>query len=84
MRAADARRGLGFQTKAVAVIRQVTQMAPKSIAAHEKLAEALEEMKVKEDLRQVLKTLVSLYRSEGRMDDASTAQTKIDALGPGR
>lgn len=84
LRAADAMTDLGFQTKAVAVIRQVTQMAPKSIVAHEKLAGALEEMKVKEDLRQVLKVLVSLYRGEGRMDDASTAQAKIDALGPGR
>lgn len=84
LQAADALSALGFATKAVAIIRQVTQMAPKSIVAHEKLAEALEEMKVKEDLRTVLKALVSLYRGDGRMDDAATAQTKIEALGPGR
>ncbi len=84
MRAATALTDLGFATKAVAIIRQVTQMMPKSIPAHEALAACLEEMKVKEDQRTVLKTLVSLYRSEGRSDDAQTAQLKIDALGPGR
>lgn len=84
MRAGEALTELGFGTKAVAIIRQVTQMTPKSIPAHEALAKCLEEMKVKEDLRTVLKTLVSLYRSEGRPQDAQTAQLKIDALGPGR
>lgn len=84
MRAAQALTDLGFATKAVAIIRQVTQMTPKSIPAHEALAGCLEEMKVKEDLRTVLKTLISLYRSEGRPQDAATAQLKIDALGPGR
>lgn len=82
--AADALNAQGFASKATAIIRQVTQMAPKSVAAHEKLAEALDAAKAKEDLRGVLKTLVSLYRGEGRMDDAATAQAKIDALGPGR
>ena len=84
MRAATALTELGFATKAVAIVRQVTQMTPRSIPAHEALAACLEEMKVKEDLRTVLKTLVGLYRSEGRQQDAQTAQVKIDALGPGR
>ena len=84
MRAATALTELGFATKAVAIVRQVTQMTPKSIPAHEALAVCLEEMKVKEDLRTVLKTLMGLYRSEGRPQDAQTAQVKIDALGPGR
>ena len=84
MRAAAALTELGFATKAVALLRQVTQMTPKSIPAHEALAKCLDEMKVKEDLRTVLKTLVSLYRSEGRPQDAQTAQLKIEALGPGR
>ena len=82
--AAEALNAQGFASKGTAIIRQVTQMMPKSIAAHERLASALDEVKAKEDLRTVLKTLVSLYRGEGRMDDASTAQAKIDALGPGR
>ena len=84
MRAATALTDLGFATKAVAIVRQVTQMVPKSIPAHEALARCLEEMKVKEDQRTVLKTLVTLYRAEGRPQDAQTAQLKIDALGPGR
>jgi thioredoxin-like negative regulator of GroEL len=84
MRAATALTDLGFATKAVAILRQVTQMTPKSIPAHEALAQCLEEMKVKEDLRAVLKTLVGLYKAEGKQQEAQTVQLKIDALGPGR
>ncbi len=84
LRAAQALTDLGFATKAVAIIKQVTQLQPKSIPAHEALLVCLEEMKLKEDQRTVLKTLLTLYRGEGRADDAQTALTKIDALGPGR
>lgn len=84
MRAATAMTDVGFASKALAIIRQVTQMQPKSIPAHESLAACLAEMNVKEDQRAVLKTLVTLYRLEGRQQDAQTAQLKIDALGPGR
>jgi thioredoxin-like negative regulator of GroEL len=84
LRAATALTELGFATKAVALLRQVTQMTPKSIPAHEALAACLEEMKVKEDLRTVLKALAGLYRAEGRSQDAQTAHLKIEALGPGR
>ncbi|GEM_PF-3303032 len=84
LRAAQALTDLGFATKAVAIIKQVTQLQPKSIPAHEALLACLEEMKVKEEQRMVLKTLMTLYRGEGRQQDAQTAQLKIDALGPGR
>ncbi|MBS1151274.1 MAG: hypothetical protein H6Q89_2972 [Myxococcaceae bacterium] len=84
MRAATALTDLGFATKAVAIVRQVTQLTPKSIPAHEALARCLEEAKAKEDQRTVLKTLVSLYREVGRSEDAQIAQRKIESLGPGR
>jgi hypothetical protein len=84
MRAAEALNTLGFATKGLAIFKQVIQMQPKSIPAHEALATALEQMKMKEDQRTALKTLVSLYRTAGRMEDASAAQQKIEALGPGR
>lgn len=84
MRAADELTSKGFATKAVAIFKQVTQMTPKSIPAHEALAKYLEEMKVKEDLRAVLKTLISLYRGDGQESQARAAQAKMDALGPGR
>ena len=84
MRAATALTEKGFATKAVAIIRQVTQLTPKSIPAHEALAACLEEANIKEDQRMVLKTLLGLYRSEGREKDAKAAEQKIEALGPGR
>lgn len=84
LRAASALTDLGFATKAVALLRQVTQMTPKSIPAHEALAGCLELLKVKEDQRTVLKTLVTLYRAEGKSEEAQTAQQKVDSLGPGR
>src|SRR5688500_17512194 len=84
LRAAAALTAVGFGTKAVALLRQVTHMTPKSIPAHEALAKCLEDLKVKEDLRTVLKTLVGLYRGEGRESESQAALKKIDALGPGR
>lgn len=84
MRAAEALASLGFAPKAIAIFRQVTQLTPRSIPAHEALATHLEAAKMKEDQRTVLKTLVGLYRSEGHQASATEAQKKIDALGPGR
>ncbi len=77
---------MGFftKTKGVAIIRQVTQLTPRSVCADEALATGPEAMKVKEDLRTVLKTWVTLGRSEYRAQEAQTAQLKIDALGPSR
>ncbi len=84
LRAATALNDLGFGTKAVALIRQVLALNPKSIPAHEALAKRLEEMKMKEDLRPVLKSLFTLYQADGRATDARTIQAQIEALGPGR
>ena len=84
MRAAQALSDVGFAPKAVALVKQVTQLAPKAIEPYELLAKLLEQLKVKEDLRAVLKILVPLYRSNGKDDLARATEEKIKALGPGR
>ena len=84
LRAATALSEAGFAPKAVAIAKQVTQLAPKNIEAFELLAKLYEELKVKEELRGVLKALVSLYRGSGKESFAKSTETKLEALGPGR
>jgi thioredoxin-like negative regulator of GroEL len=74
----------GFAPKAVAIVKQVTQLTPKSVEAFELLAKLYEQMKVKEDLRTVLKQLIPLYRAEGKESSAKATEAKIQSLGPGR
>lgn len=84
MRAAHALLDLGFAPKAVALTKQVTQMVPKSVEPWEFLLQQYEEMKLKEELRTVLKTLRTLYRADGKESLAKAVEGKLDALGPGR
>ena len=84
VRAGQAMVGKGFAHKGVAIAKQAIQFAPKAIEPHEFLARCYEELKLKEDLRGVLKTLVGLYTAEGKHDEAQRLRVKIEALGPGR
>ena len=84
MRAAHALVDVGFAPKAIALAKQVTQMVPKSQEPYEFLVEQYEELKLKEELRAVFKTLKTLYRNDGKESAAVAIEAKLEALGPGR
>lgn len=84
MRAANGLSEAGFALKAVAIAKQVSQLAPKSLEAYEFLAQRYEQLKLREELRGALKQLVPIYRSNGKEALARATETQIEALGPGR
>lgn len=84
LRAGQAMIDQGFVNKAVAIAKQAIQVAPKATEPYEFLARCYEELKLKEDLRGVLKTLAGVHASAGNMAEASDLRKKIEALGPGR
>jgi thioredoxin-like negative regulator of GroEL len=74
----------GFAHKAASIAKQAIQAAPKAAEPYEFLARCYEELKLKEDLRGVLKTLVGVHASAGNVAEATSLRKKIEALGPGR
>ncbi|MHB8873803.1 MAG: tetratricopeptide repeat protein [Myxococcaceae bacterium] len=82
--AAQAMVDVGFTNKGVAIAKQVIGFAPKLTEPHEFLAKCYEQLKLKEDLRGVLKNLATLHASEGNNAEAARLRKKIEELGPGR
>jgi thioredoxin-like negative regulator of GroEL len=70
--------------KASAAAKQALVVDPKSIAAHEFLADLYEAGSLKEDARTMLKKLVDLYYGAGDSGAVAKARERLNKLGPGR
>jgi tetratricopeptide (TPR) repeat protein len=70
--------------KASAAAKQALVIDPKSIAAHEFLADLYEVGNLKEDARAILKKLMDLYFAAGDSGAVSKARERLNKLGPGR
>lgn len=70
--------------KASAAAKQALTVDPKSIAAHEFLADLYEATNLKEDARNILKKLVDLYFNAGEQPLVIKTRERLNKLGPGR
>lgn len=84
LRAARAFAADAIPQKASAAAKRALIVDPKSIEAHEFLADLYENVKLKEDARGILKKLIDLYFDSRDTEKVAQTRERLNKLGPGR